>query len=382
MRFLLLNQYYPPDGAPTGRMLHDVARTLVARGHQVDVLCSRRSYEDRARLPLREDRDGVSIRRLRATGFGRGAAWRRALDSASFALLLVPRLLRAPRPDLVVALTTPPFLGVIAAAVCRVRGLRHAQWLMDLYPDVLSANGWIQTGAFVFRLLAGAVRRSLKRASLVLTLGPFMTVRAAYLARSVSVPLWADPDPRTPMRAWPDEPLVLLWAGNLGRGHRMDDFLAAADRLGPGGPLWVFAGQGPRRAEVARAARTNPRVRVADSVESAGSAHVLLASIAPGWEGLIVPHKIQGAFAAGRPLILVAAGASECALWVHDSGGGWVVPPGDVDALLAAIDQARDAAERARRGQAALTYARRHFDPTRNRSRVADLFEQAALQRT
>lgn len=378
MRFLLLNQYYPPDRAPTGRALHDVARTLVARGHHVDVLCSRRSYDDGAILPVAEERDGVRIRRLRATGFGRGAAWRRALDSASFALVLVPRLLHAQRPDLVVALTTPPFLGAIAAAVCRLRGLRHAHWLMDLYPDALSAHGWLDRDGFVFRLLAALARRSMKRASLVLTLGPYMTERAAYLARGVWVPLWADPDPQTPLRGWPDEPLVLLWAGNLGRGHRLDDFLAAAERLGPSGPLWVFAGRGPRRAEVERFARTSSRVRVIDAVDSLGSGNVLLASIAPGWEGLIVPHRVQGAFAAGRPLILVASDASESALWVRDSGAGWVVAPGDVEALLKAIAEGRDPQERSRRAQAALNYARAHFDPARNRARVADLLESAA----
>ncbi len=45
MRFLLLNQFYPPDPAPTGQYLHDLAQVLVARGHDVQVLCSRRSYD-------------------------------------------------------------------------------------------------------------------------------------------------------------------------------------------------------------------------------------------------------------------------------------------------------------------------------------------------
>jgi putative colanic acid biosynthesis glycosyltransferase WcaI len=121
---------------------------------------------------------------------------------------------------------------------------------------------------------------------------------------------------------------------------------------------------------------------VMDSGESLGAGSVLLASIAPGWEGLIVPHKVQGAFAAARPLLLVASEASECALWVHDSGGGWVIAPGDVAGLLAAVEQARDPAERARRGQAALAYARKHFDPARNRGRVADLLEAAAAPRS
>ena len=51
MQILLLNQFYPPDVAPTGQVLHDLARVLVGRGHQVRVVCSRRSYDGGQRFP-------------------------------------------------------------------------------------------------------------------------------------------------------------------------------------------------------------------------------------------------------------------------------------------------------------------------------------------
>src|SRR5689334_4343145 len=61
MRILLVNQYYPRDLAPTGWALHGLARALVARGHDVDVVCSRRAYGSGESYPRREDLDGVHI---------------------------------------------------------------------------------------------------------------------------------------------------------------------------------------------------------------------------------------------------------------------------------------------------------------------------------
>ena len=76
MRFLLVNQFYPPDMAPTGQHLHDLARCLVTRGHSVRVLCSRRSYDGGGEYAAEETLDGVEVRRLSAFGFGRRGAAR------------------------------------------------------------------------------------------------------------------------------------------------------------------------------------------------------------------------------------------------------------------------------------------------------------------
>ncbi len=64
MRFLLLNQFYPPDMAPTGQFLHDLARGLAARGNNVHVVCSRRSYDGGRNYPAEETIDGARIRRV------------------------------------------------------------------------------------------------------------------------------------------------------------------------------------------------------------------------------------------------------------------------------------------------------------------------------
>ena len=100
--------------------------------------------------------------------------------------------------------------------------------------------------------------------------------------------------------------------------------------------------------------------------------------MAPGWEGLIVPSRLQAAFAASRPVIFVGPDACEVADWLRESQGGWVAAPGDVSAVLAAVEAARDPSERARRGAAARAFASERFDRARNCGRVADLVESAA----
>ena len=78
-----------------------------------------------AEAALREVRGGVTIRRVRSTGFGRRRTSGRLLDYASFHLLAAVRLLFAQRPDVLVTLTTPPLIGVVGALVCLLRRLPH-----------------------------------------------------------------------------------------------------------------------------------------------------------------------------------------------------------------------------------------------------------------
>jgi glycosyltransferase involved in cell wall biosynthesis len=385
--------------APTGQVLHALGRTLTMRGHEVRVVCSRRSYDGGEDYPTRETLDGVEIHRLPAFGFGRRGAGR-LLDYASFYLLLTgATLLGGARPDLVLALSTPPYIGLVGSLLRRFRGSAHAHWVMDVYPDVLVAHGMAGSRGPIRRALSALMRVQFKSAAAVLALGPYMQDRLRPYANGVRldwIPLWGEgsPGPAPPenvarMRAergWSTDDLVLMYSGNMGLGHRFDDFLEAAQRLGRNGPLWAFIGGGGRRAEIERFAAAHPatrlqllpyvsRERVRDSL-CAGDVH--LVSLRAAWQGLIVPSKVQAVFSVGRPIIFVGPRENETRRWIEESGGGWIVPEGDVEALLAAVGSARDGDERRRRGDAALAYAREHFDPERNCDRIAELLEEAA----
>src|SRR5690606_32072364 len=96
MRFVFLNQYYPPDEAPTGAMLKPVAEALAQRGHEVTVICSEGGYGKTAESkrssspPLSGDKDPsaarVKVIRIRALQLGRRTFLGKLADYVSFYL--------------------------------------------------------------------------------------------------------------------------------------------------------------------------------------------------------------------------------------------------------------------------------------------------------
>jgi glycosyltransferase involved in cell wall biosynthesis len=398
MRFLLINQFYPPDVAPTGKYLHDLAQLLIQRGHQVKVFCSQRSYDGGNFFLSHEIMDGVEVTRLFATGFGRQGFVGKIADYASFYIsLFIALMFERNRPDLILSLTTPPYAGLLGKLSAKRHNALHAHWVMDLYPDVILANGKFKDGMFI-GWLRKLTRYQLKGASHIFTLGTVMAESVSVYGGAGNpvvqvIPLWSDsdlspwpreqPNPLRIERAWIGNEVVLLYSGNMGLGHRFVEFLEAAKRLGVSGPRWVFAGGGKRKAEIEAFARLNPESHI-DFLEYVphdrlrahlAAADVHLASLDSGWQGCMVPSKLQGGFAVGRPVIYVGSSHCETAIWIKKSGGGWVVEENDVEGLLAAIRQSFDPIERQTRGQAALNFARQHFQKSINCVRMAELLE-------
>jgi colanic acid biosynthesis glycosyl transferase WcaI len=386
MRIVLLNQFYVPDVAPTGLYLHDLARSLVRRGHDVTVIASRHAYGGGGEYPERELVEGVHVRRLAGSAFGRGTVPGKLADYAAYYVGLAARIARSIRPDLVVSLTTPPYLGLVGKYMAEVRGAQHAHWVMDVYPDVMSAHGLVKGAPL--QALASLARLAHTGAHAVATLGPAMATRLRdYTPESVPitwVPLWApealQPWPvekAVPLRAergWAQERLWLLYSGNLGLGHRFDELLQAALRLGVDGPGWAFAGGGRRRLLIERFVAAHPELPIelhpyapeARLREHLCSADVHLVTMESAWEGALLPSKLQASFAVGKPVIFVGRPNLDMSRWIAESEGGWVVNEGDVNGLVAAVQAAQNPDERARRGRNGRAFAERTFDSSRN----------------
>ncbi len=402
MRFLLLNQFYPPDVAPTGRYLHEVARTLVARGHSVDVWASRGAYDGGRRFAPHEILDGVHVRRRAAFGFGRRTFSGKLMDYGAYMLGIGAGLHRQrPRPDAVLALTTPPYLGGLARAAAGRRGPPVAHWIMDLYPDVIAAHGTLTPSGWPYRTLQALTRRQLHDAALILSISPDMSQRLAAYAPAgtptVQIPLWstlsatdAPPEAVATLRrerGWSPDEVVLMYSGNMGLGHRFGEFLETARRLhGAARWRWVFAGGGKRLPEIHSFKARHPELAIdilpycpaAQLPVHLAAADVHLVSLDSRWQGGIVPSKLQNTFAIGRPVLFV--GPAECSLaqWIREAGGGWHVPENDVPALEAAVRATAAPAERQRRGAAACQFARANFDRDTNIGAICGRLEAAA----
>jgi glycosyltransferase involved in cell wall biosynthesis len=378
-RILFVNQYYWPDNASTAQHLTDLAESLAQSGHECHVLCSRGGYlaKKGPRPPAHEVRNGVYIHRVGATSFGRKKDLGRLADYLSFYAAAALRSLGLGRFDAVVTLTTPPIIALIGTLLRWLKGSRHVYWSMDLHPDISLAMGRMSARNPVVAALAKLSDAVYRRADSVVVLGPYMADRIAAKGvrreRMATIPVWSRKDeiyplPRDghPLREslGLKDKFVAMYSGNLGLVHAFDEFLEAARRLRDRKDVvFLYVGAGPRLAEV-RAAKESEgldNIRLLDYFPrsdlhaSLSLADVHLISMRREVPGLVVPGKLYGAMAAGRPTLFVGPEHCETADTIREADCGLTVRLGDVDGLVEAIallavdpDRARRMGDRAR----------------------------------
>jgi glycosyltransferase involved in cell wall biosynthesis len=380
MRILLINQTFYPDVAATAQHGHDLAKYLSAQGHEVSVIASRSLYGKTGRsLPAHERVDGIEIHRVGLSFYGKAGLLARSLDFLVFYLSTAMKSIEIGRHDLCICLTTPPYMPLIGIMLRSLRGTKVVYWAMDLYPDVLFTTGVMRADSIPGRVLESLNRFALRNADRVVVLGGCMEQRVREKGIDAShvrrIPVWSDiftdeSDAVDPAAAHRDNSYrqqwqvgnraLVMYSGNFGIGHDVETFARAAKILEADGDImFAFVGGGKRKEELLRAMRAmkldrfveadyQPRERLGELLSAAD---VHLASMRPGWEGVMVPSKIFGTLGAGRPLVWVGGARSEVAAVIRDADCGVIVTPGDAEGLAAALrDLARDPIRRSEMG--------------------------------
>ena len=123
-RIFFVNRFFPPDHSATSQLVGDLAMHLAARGNDVHVITSQQLYDDpQARLLPQEIVSGVQVHRVTTTQFGRSKLVGRAIDYFSFYASAWRALLAVTgRDDIIVAMTDPPLISVVAMQVAQRRG--------------------------------------------------------------------------------------------------------------------------------------------------------------------------------------------------------------------------------------------------------------------
>jgi colanic acid biosynthesis glycosyl transferase WcaI len=327
VRILLLNLYYPPDTSATAKMARSVVEAL-SNSHDVTVLCGRPSYDPTERRSWRlyqsELAGRVRVIRAGSTAFPRFNMKKRVLNYLTYVALTIPRALFVPS-DAVVGMTDPPFQGIVGAIVALLKRKPYAYNIRDMYPDMAVGGSIVEPGILA-RIWEKLHRWALRRATCVIVLGEDM--RARIIAKGVDparvlivrdgteilppntpLPL---PDPEVVRAIRGSSSFVLVHAGNLGFYGAWNTLVTAARNLRNEGVGLVFVGDGAQRAQIEAAAVDSRNVRFLDffpaskipSVLAAADAHVI--TVKRGLEGVVVPSKMYGILAAGKPIVAVA----------------------------------------------------------------------------
>lgn len=387
LRVLFINQAYAPDAAATAQHCEDLARYLVEQGHGVSVVASRSIYgQTGANLPKHEIRHGVYVHRVGTSLFGKRGIVLRAADFALFYFaavwrcmwVKVPNFGKRRKPDVVVTLTTPPFIGMVGGMMRVFRRCRQVVWTMDLYPDVLVAAGVSKPDSVVTKFLAWLNRREMGRADRVVALGRCM--RDLIHSKGIGqehvqvIGVWSPNDPPATLpdpaassyrQEWDLQgKFIVQYSGNFGLAHDYLTFCHAIERLRDRDDIvFLFAGGGKRVATLRGFVEQHqlrnvmfqpyqPRERL-DDLLSLADIHLI--SQSETFTGIVVPSKLFGIMAAGRTSLFVGPPDAEVARVLDETGAGLRFNIGDADGLADAIlTLAKDPQRVRQMGEAAL----------------------------
>jgi colanic acid biosynthesis glycosyl transferase WcaI len=357
-RLLVLNQYYWPGVEATAHLLSELCAAL-ADDFDVTVVTG---MVPGVEAPGRAARDGVEIIRVGSTAYDRSRLGLRAVNYLTYLGLSLWEGIRVDPPDAVLCMTDPPVIADVALVLARRFDVPLVVVSQDVFPEVAVALKRLDNPALV-ELLRQATRLYLKRADRVVAIGETMRERlerkGADGARIVVIPNWVDtahiePQPRD--NPWAREhgladKFVVMHSGNIGHAQDLDALIRAATFLRDLDDLRiVLIGGGARRDELKSLAKLHetdrvifmgyqPRELLAQSL-SAADVHVV--GLAKGLSGYVVPSRLYGILAAGRPVIAAAEGDSETATVVERVDCGVVVPPGRPELLAREIRRAHD----------------------------------------
>lgn len=401
MRVLLLNLYYPPDTSATAKMAQAVVAELGAK-HDVTVLCGRPSYDPSERRAWRfyrtEQSGHVRVIRVGSTDYPRAEMRKRIFNYLSYLFLSVPRALLLPC-DVVLAMTDPPFEGIVGAFVALLKNKPYVYNIRDLYPDMALGGSIVRPG-WLARTWERLHRWALRFATRIVVLGEDMRrrivakgvdpARVLVVRDGVEFPVAASEhviDPELIRNIRGDFRFVLLHAGNLGFYGAWDTLLAGARELAGDGVGLVFVGDGAQRATLQAAANGVPNVRFfpffpaskIPSVLAAADAHLI--TVKRGLEGVVVPSKMYGILAAGKPIVAVAPSTCDVISIGEPKGFAISADPDDPTQFVASVRQISSNVTELQKMAAAALSAAPEYDRKVELGKFVKLVEDARIAR-
>jgi colanic acid biosynthesis glycosyl transferase WcaI len=384
MKILFINQFFWPDSSATSQQLTDLATGLAQRGNQVTVLCGEGGY---AKVDAGAVPPPVKVIRVKALPFSKSKVTR-LLSYLSFYVSAFSRGLTAPKADVVVSLTTPPLISLLGTFIKTLRGSRHFIWEQDIYPDVAIDLNYIRKGGTVDRVTGVLADYSRRHSDGIIALGECMKQRLVLRgipAEKISIAEnWSSADAITPMKR-PGNPkeLVLLYSGNLGLAHDVDTIAGAMKNLRDDLRFrFLFVGSGGKRKQLQEFCDSNgiaslemrgyvPRNKLSEGLAAGDIGLVTQSNVC--W-GTVVPSKVYGILAAGRPVLFIGPKVATPALVIERHDCGWQIEPGDVEGLTSLLQHLaahpEDVEAAGRRARQALLD---HYDLPQSIDRIANI---------
>lgn len=418
MRILIYGINFAPEPIGVGKYTAEMAEWLAGRGHEIRVVTAPphnpqwrvapefttwkysrecHSSSNSVLKPYAQSHSDASIDVFRCPLWvpRNPNGLRRLLHLASFGLSSWPAMLRQRgwRPDLVLMIEPTLFCSLQALFVAGWSGAKAWLHVQDLEVDAAFELGDLASPGL--RNWALALERNLLRrfdgvSAISDRMIENLISKGVETSRCVLFPNWVNtevihplsgPSPLRRKLGIDQGRIVALYSGSMGKKQGLDLLAEAAHQHSHRSDLlYVFSGEGSYRHVLLENTRNLPNVlhlplqpfeRLNDLLNLA-DIH-LLPQRADAAD-LVMPSKLTGMLASGRPIVATAKSGTQLATAVQDCGV--VVAPGDLGAFTSAILSLVGCKDlRLKLGQKARTYALAHLDL----NRILVRFEEAIL---
>jgi colanic acid biosynthesis glycosyl transferase WcaI len=394
MRILIYGLNYAPEPVGIGKYSGELGSWLASRGHQVRVIAAPPYFPEwkaRDNRYRRETKDGVQIWRCPLWVPRKPNGLTRLVHLASFAMSsLVPLFMQKRwQPNLILCVAPALFCAPAALWLGGLCGQRTVTWLhiQDFELDAAFQLGLLK-GDGIRGLAETWERRTLQCFDRVSSISEAMLNHAVGKGvareKAVLLPNWVDihaidPQSRTKRsdnsfcRELGIEPehLVLLYSGSMNKKQGLEMLVEVIQSLSNNKQLvWILAGEGPGQASLAESTRGLPQVRIMplQPIErlndwlNLADIHLLPQKAAAA--DLVLPSKLLGILASGRPV--VAGSPSGSALGAMAEQAGCRAEPGDPKGFAQAVNLLATNEElRLQLGRQARQMAEERFDMQR-----------------
>ena len=358
MNIRILSQYYPPDTATTGILLHELTAGLRARGHSIEVFTAQPTYSSELTAAPEEKSERVNIFRVWSTRMDKNSMLGKVLNSLTFVVSVFLRLLLtrdSSSPLLIVS--NPPFLPIVGLALRVFRKIPFIFLVHDVYPDIAIRLGYLRSDGFIQWYWNRLNSMILRASSHVVVLSEAMkkiVVKKMILAdvndpdgKISIIHNWARGEVIRPVgkadnlflkRHAFSGKFIVQYSGNMGLFHGLENVIEAAAKIDDPDFIFLFIGDGGKKTRLEKMVSGLGLSNVMflpfqDSsilAHSLSAADVAIVSLEEGIDGLAMPSKLYPIMASGTPILAFCDPNSDIANILSDAHSGFVFRHNDV----------------------------------------------------
>jgi len=390
-KILVIEQNFYPEVAAAGQLLLDLCEDLVRAGYQVKVITGnpKELFQKKIKISKRENYRGVEIIRFKSTALSKYNVAGRVINYLTFHLSIFFHIIFSKRPDLVLVLSNPPFISLHGLILKIFKKCKVIYNVQDLFPDLAVELGKLRNKPFIF-ILKTLSKYIFRKMDKVIVVGECMErkIREDVLKNMeanhiVTIHNWADGEKLKVIdkkdnylkKEWGlEDKFIILYSGNIGYLHEFDTIISAAEDIQNKGYkdiVFVFIGEGIKKEYIRKKAEEKglsnilffpyqPRDRLTYSL---GLANISLVTLKEGFEGMVVPSKIYGILASGRPMIGVVGRESELTEIIREGKCGRFVKIGDyMNLSKVIIEYYKNPQKCIKEGMSGRKYFEKNFD--------------------